>query len=519
MYELLRILDEERKVDLFEKIIIPLFSHQFFPWTLLLLIISYKNWKRPILFLLILHCFLRSLGDVFVNRLDLYKKGPNDKWPFSNDSWLKTYGIATILWHLSEIIGDWYLLIRTQALVKNSKKLRLVFITCLFYNLIKVIQITNYLRYIPFTVTENHPNYEFIYIKNMAVHIYNKWINVSLQQIFSVIYDITILIALKKNIFNKIQYLNGIGNNTFLHKFKQISEYRIYLSILITLIGAPFIFSFSYKMIHLTKKENLVETNMAIYSNCDDQNIDTIRVLILNFNYVFMYIDQIFLRFYIEENYSKRRSHQKSDSYNFNMVYHNFKNYDNKRKKDKNKNKNKNKKGKIKPMNRRSDSYNFNMVYHNFKNYDNYENDNDNENENENKLLKYNDISKYTTNLSMDKNKFINLNNISNIYNNLNINTYNNSINYNNNNINNNLNKSLYNHNKRLNRYTYNYNGINRNLYNYNSINRNSYNYNSINRNSYNYNSINRNAYRYNSIYKNSKDNNNLMNSLYKNIF
>eukprot|EP00833_Pecoramyces_ruminatium_P011611 jgi/Orpsp1_1/1185643/evm.model.c7180000094709.1 len=224
---------------------------------------------------------------------------------------------ASIFWFSSEIIGDWYLLIRTKALIKNTRKTRWVFVACLFYNLVKIGQMFVFLKYIPFPKgyhKQETPDGKY-YVLSMAEHKYNKWVNVALQQLCSLVYDILVFLALKNNIFNKIKNvkINDSGRS-FLHNFKQISEYRIFISIIVTLVGIPFLFSFCFKIIYLKNyadaKDFPDEGARISYlgENVNDMYIDPIRVCVLNFNYVFMYIDQILLRFFVEKNNSSKKS-------------------------------------------------------------------------------------------------------------------------------------------------------------------------------------------------------------------
>ncbi|ORX83134.1 hypothetical protein BCR32DRAFT_267170 [Anaeromyces robustus] len=353
MTNLINSIEGNNKNDIIQVIIDQLITHQFFLWTCLIVILS-RNWKKPIVLLMILHWGLRTVGDMFVNTLDLYEKEFPDYWPYSNNGFMNSYGIASFFWYSSEIVGDWYLFLRTRVIIKDKKKTRWVFITLLLYNAIKIYQMFGYPLYVPFTGKTKEENYNeqnYIITKNKAQYNYNKWIGVSLQQIGSLLYDIAVLMALRKNLFKEIDLLNNnnLNNfykeNTFLKRFKKVSEYRIYLSIFVTIIGSPFIFGYCLEMIYLVKKSyTLKHTEMQdfINNNCDDRKIDSIRVLILNFSFTFMYIDQILLKHYAEENEVTKKStssDKNSDyynnnnvsptkSFNFNMVYHDFKNYD-----------------------------------------------------------------------------------------------------------------------------------------------------------------------------------------------
>eukprot|EP00833_Pecoramyces_ruminatium_P017620 jgi/Orpsp1_1/1191652/evm.model.d7180000087575.1 len=303
-------------LDLNQTVITKLITSNYFPWTCLVILLSRNNLKRTIILFLVFHYLFRTIGDMLIYVTFFVEKKDMTHFPYSNEAWLYGFGVASIFWFLSEIIGDWYLLIRTKVLIKNTKKLRWVIGTCLCYNMIKIIQIYNFLSYVPFTIGYDikAPNYNNIYQLNLAKHKFNKWINVALQQICSLIYDITVIIALRKNVFNKLQGLKiKQSRNNFLTKFKQISEYRIYLSIIITMLGIPFIFGFCIKVIYLytVNKDAIIKMDdkklSYFINNTDDNAVENIREVILNFNYVFMYIDQILLRYFVEENNSTRK--------------------------------------------------------------------------------------------------------------------------------------------------------------------------------------------------------------------
>lgn len=338
-------ISQSEVVDTIQRVALKLITSTFFLWTCLVLLLSQHNWKRPINFLLIVHWVFRSIGDMLEGSLTLFER-KSDAWPYNNEGWLYSYGVASLFWFSSEIIGDWYLLIRTKVLIKNKKKLRWVFVMCISYNVIKITQIIVFMKYIPFRNGYNYedPHQGDYYVLDMARNKLEKWVNVAIQQIFSIAYDITVIVALKKNVFNKMKDLKSnqrTNENTFLLRFKQISEYRIYLSILVTIIGAPFIFGFCIEIIYLTNQNYSLDDHERLGklgTYCNDAIIDSIRVCILNFNYVFMYIDQIMLRFYVEtNNKSKQSSSNNSNSinndynknkFNFNMIYHDHKNYD-----------------------------------------------------------------------------------------------------------------------------------------------------------------------------------------------
>jgi len=302
-------------IDQYQVIFTQLIVSEFFPWTFLVLVLTSANWKRFIVVLMIVHYILRSVGDMHERSLYV-REQDHPQWPFGNSQWMKTYGIASVLWHASEIIGDWYLLLRTKAIIKNRRKLRWIFVTCLIYNLVKCFQINSFLSYVPFRdgfdeLDEDAQN--AYYTIDMADFKTHKWTNVALQQLCSLAYDLSVIIALRKYVFydkDGVNLLDRAGKS-FLKRFKQISEYRIILSLIVTICGIPLMFTYAFYVFYCSRTTTSMDTKEKIdslNSMVNDSIIDPIRTLILNFSYTFMYIDQVLLRFYVEKQQSSNMS-------------------------------------------------------------------------------------------------------------------------------------------------------------------------------------------------------------------
>jgi len=335
-----------QRTDKIQNVILQLLTSQFFPWMCVVLILSRNRWKKLIILLLVAHWFIRAVGDMFVNTLETQEPSI-DNWPFGNKQWIKSYGIASIFWHMGEIFGDWYLLIRTKAICKNKRYIRWIFITCGFYNIVKCAQIYTFFSYVPFREGYDMDEEKWrMYTLDMAENKFMKWSNVAFQQLCSLAYDISVIVALKKSVFNNKESLSILDSHgfSFLKRFKQISEYRIYLSIIITISGIPFIFMYSIIVIYYRYQSISYKDQAkvdAVGRFTDDQSIDAIRVMVLNFNYVFMYIDQILLRYYVDKQQSMTKGssgfsnsnpnivrQNSKPTYNFNMVYHDRMNYE-----------------------------------------------------------------------------------------------------------------------------------------------------------------------------------------------
>jgi len=311
-------------IDQYQVIFTQLIISEFFPWTCLVLLLTYKNWKRFIIILMVVHYLLRCFGDMHERSLYV-RDQDHPQWPFGNSQWMKTYGIASVLWHSSEIIGDWYLLIRTKAIVKNNKKIIWIFVSCVIYNLVKLTQIYSFISYVPFRKGFDEVDEEMqnaYYTLDMADFKTHKWTNVALQQICSLIYDISVFIVLRKYVFNDKEGMKLIdkNGNSFLRKFKQISEYRIILSIIVTLCGIPLIFTYASYVYYCSRNTSALDGKEKIDSvnaMVNDSVIDPIRTLILNFSYIFMYIDQIMLRFYAEEKQTPKITSSGNSAYGY----------------------------------------------------------------------------------------------------------------------------------------------------------------------------------------------------------
>ncbi|OUM65863.1 hypothetical protein PIROE2DRAFT_59717 [Piromyces sp. E2] len=304
----------KNKIDQYQEIFTQLIVNEFFSWTCLVLILTYKKWKKYIVMLMVVHYLLRCIGDMFEKCLNIFEQDYT-RWPFGNSQWIKSYGIASIFWHSSEIIGDWYLLIRTKTIIKNNNKIVWVYATCIIYNLVKCTQIYSFMSYVPFREGFDQADPETqnaYYALNMADFKAHKWTNVALQQICSLAYELSVFIILKKYVFNDKESLKliDINGNSFLKKFKQISEYRIILSVLITICGIPLIFTYAFYVFYYDRTTTTMDSQEKIntvHAMIDDSIIDPIRTLILNFSYIFMYVDQVILREYVNKQKSTKK--------------------------------------------------------------------------------------------------------------------------------------------------------------------------------------------------------------------
>jgi len=281
-----------QKCDAFQKVIDAYITNPFFFWLCLTLILNKKNWKKPINIILILHWFLKATGDLLRNTMQLRTKEPDKRWPFSNTNWLISNAIAHIFWLTGEMVGDWYPLLRTKAVVNDTKKMYPVYITCILFNLTKVFGMISF--FIDYPIDLRKMDKE----KNIGIYdiyIFNIWwwSAVCAINVMSCLYDTSVIIALRSCLFNQLKKYKINKVNPMFENFKQISEYRIIISMLAAFLFLPFAVMFTSFVVYEYKNKAY---NKLIKS---DTEIEQFRNIVLNFNYTLMYIDQILLRHYV----------------------------------------------------------------------------------------------------------------------------------------------------------------------------------------------------------------------------
>jgi len=285
--------DKRRYIDAIQYSIKSFIGNSYLLWLCLILFLNGKDWKRPVIFILVLYWFLYSTSNLFLsyinytNIIDFGVKGYD--WPYTKRYWLFTNALPDLFLISGEIIADWYLFLRTKALIINKRKLKPIYITCIIYNIIKLIQIICNFLLTPSTFKrqEDKANTEILRYKIVW------WSIILIIQLVSLIYDTFVILALKNNLFNKLEGFKNNSNN-FMEKFKQISEYRIFISIFCSIILFPLAFIHLYIYIIWYKDP---------YKDFEDNSylVEILRIDGLNFTYTFMYIDQFLLRFYINK--------------------------------------------------------------------------------------------------------------------------------------------------------------------------------------------------------------------------
>jgi len=278
-------------VDQFQNYTLSYIHNPFFPWMLLVLYLNRNNLKRPVIYLLIAFWFLISNGELLGRTLDVLQTNHIKYWPYSLKNWYVGCAGSYTFRLVGEIIADWYPLLRTKAITKK-KNIKIVYITCILFNISKVFCISCYYIFAPKTLNKKilrngMPENDRYFYKNFYVI----WLNsVFVMLITSIIYDLSVTYYLRTYLFNK---LKRYSDNNFIEKFKKISEYRIIFSLIASFIFLPVVIYYIISNI-----KDLNSANEYVHN----RKIENMRVMVVNINYYFMYIDQILLRFFADNN-------------------------------------------------------------------------------------------------------------------------------------------------------------------------------------------------------------------------
>jgi len=310
--------DINHKLDVIRTIINSLlmpFQSQFFYWTLLLLIIHKFNFRKPIMKLVLYHYVFRVIGDI-IDKLggllnfyiSLDKNGGcvttlsyTEQHPLK---WTLTRQFNSFFWYIGEIIGDWYPLLRTRAVARDNRSIKLVYASCILYNLSKLSVPISQLFLFPWTLYKDG-----VYDKDHVDGYYNYyWVIQAVIILCSLIYDLTVYMILKNQLFDK-----SLAEFGFLKKFRTISEYRIVVSAIVGLIGLPFSLATAVAKVYFYNNDKK-DLNFSI---------EDFRLVINNLQYMIIFIDQILLihskNVSAVENYNNSSSNNNYSSSNFNF--------------------------------------------------------------------------------------------------------------------------------------------------------------------------------------------------------
>jgi len=269
--------------DYYQEMILSFVTSSFFPWLSIYLIIVGKNWKNSVSILLITHWVLKSIGSILESYTKLIPWEQNKYYPYTSKGWILCC-IYTTFYIVSGILGDWYPLLRTKAVVKDKKPLKKVYVTCILHITVKLSIIAIYYIFISMDLRIVDENGKKVW--NLLNVMTLKSILIYVSFITNVIYDVTVILVIQDNVFKED---NTYIKNSFLEKFKQISEYRIYYSMTATLLFIPF-FLLEISYIALT----CLSKNDRCYTSTNTK----LFIFVRNINCYVMYIDQILIRYY-----------------------------------------------------------------------------------------------------------------------------------------------------------------------------------------------------------------------------
>jgi len=286
---------ENKLVDSYQGIINSYLCSPFFPWVCLILLVGDGSWHKPVNLVLIGHWLFRATGDFLRGLMNLNPKVNDYYWPYSSKNWLISNAIAHIFWLTGEIIGDWYLLLRTKAVTRNKNKIRLVFCTCILFNLTKVVGMWTYFIHNPMDLRIKDENDKLV----LDLNNYNMawWTTVFFIEVASCLYNLAVVYTLKKGVLYKIEKTRRYLANPFIEKFRQISEFRIITSMIISIVFLPFVAFFVVMVINEYVGDNGNKKHIMT-----DSSVEQLRQVVLSFNYSFIYIDQILLRRFARNN-------------------------------------------------------------------------------------------------------------------------------------------------------------------------------------------------------------------------
>eukprot|EP00833_Pecoramyces_ruminatium_P002646 jgi/Orpsp1_1/1176678/evm.model.c7180000058574.1 len=297
------------KIDIVRNVIYALHSpikFLFFYWTVLILILHKFNFKKPVVKIVLGHFLIRSTGDVldkFGQLLSMYyiNSAVTDEYGTSYTCsvsgnmhplrWFITRQLGTVFWYVGEIIGDWYPLLRTKAVIRDKKSLYFVYFSCGIFNLSKIALIILHWSLSPTQLYDENGVYE---LERVNIFYFRYWIIQLIIIYASVFYDFSVYFVLKKNIFNESH-----SNFGFIKKFKSISEYRIFISSIVSIIFLPIVSITIILKYYYYFKYNYTNLNFSF---------DEIRQSIANVQYYMIFIDQILLMT------SKKNGHTTSSS-------------------------------------------------------------------------------------------------------------------------------------------------------------------------------------------------------------
>ncbi|ORX47640.1 hypothetical protein BCR36DRAFT_584745 [Piromyces finnis] len=178
-----------------------------------------------------------------------------------------------------------------------------VYAMCIIYNLVKVFGIITFFLSNPIdlhtkSVMVNGIIQTFI-PKDLQKFNIAWWSTVAVINIVSIFYDISVIYCMRKSFFDRLKEYKTHKENTFMDKFKQISEFRIIISLVSSMLFLLFVIPFVVMIVMENIKNIKTPYTVSEYKKDD---IEQLRQVVLSINYNLMYIDQILLQTFVKEN-------------------------------------------------------------------------------------------------------------------------------------------------------------------------------------------------------------------------
>eukprot|EP00833_Pecoramyces_ruminatium_P007193 jgi/Orpsp1_1/1181225/evm.model.c7180000076357.1 len=313
-YNYFTIGSRNNKVEQWTESVIYMLTSPYFGLLLLTILLSYNNnnWKKPIYKIMILHWIIRAIGNGFKSagtlvyyRDDAHKYSANSigmikksrfvyrdterEILYSPNHWKFAQGFGSSLNYVGQIVGDWYLYIRTRTIVDAKRKMIIPLILVISFNIAKAYQI-----YLFFGIKNEYISYSHggVDMEDLVSFKAEWWkINIVIF-LLSFLYELSILYVLKKNVFT--EYSKILENdNSFLSRFKKVSLYRLYITTSISVVALIILSIFVIG----TRKVNNNPLYIEAY-NGEPVGLDSLQDYAININYYMIYLDQILLKNY-----------------------------------------------------------------------------------------------------------------------------------------------------------------------------------------------------------------------------
>ncbi|ORX44131.1 hypothetical protein BCR36DRAFT_406490 [Piromyces finnis] len=240
-------------------------SISYFYWALIVLILHRKNWSTPSVLIAMIHWIFSSLSSIFYMMGNYYDN--YDENNASKGVWLMSQVLYTCFKYSAQIVGDWYPML---LIINQDKTCRYIKITCMLINISKLMYMGLYI-FTPFTTNSEMKSPDFYEKRHLIL------ILISFTTIF---YHATIFYNIRTRFC--LKYKEIMRNQSFLTKFRRISQYRIMISSGYILCSIPFVIFYTFLILF----DKRIGNSSGEYA----------RNTFFNVPYYIIYIDQILLK-------------------------------------------------------------------------------------------------------------------------------------------------------------------------------------------------------------------------------